>query len=124
MDTGLNVTRYESEPTFDGSFFAREFEEPSVRGKANDDNLLFGASSAYFFLSKKALCAYCKGCSKVILNNWVLLRLLKGLSHVTGNCHAWFLGELELETAPVYPSCINSDHSQIVCIQELFATKP
>ncbi len=49
MDTGLNVTRYESEPTFDGSFFAREFEEPSVRGKANDDNLLFGASSAYFF---------------------------------------------------------------------------
>lgn len=38
LDTGFNVTRYESEPTFDWSFLARELEEPSLRGKANDDN--------------------------------------------------------------------------------------
>ena len=38
LDTGFKVTRHESEPTFDWSFLARELEEPSLRGKANDDN--------------------------------------------------------------------------------------
>ncbi len=38
MDTGLNVTRHESEPTSDRSIFARKFGEPTTRGKANDDS--------------------------------------------------------------------------------------
>ncbi len=37
-DTGLNVTRHESEPTSDGCFVAREHGELSVGGKANGDD--------------------------------------------------------------------------------------
>jgi hypothetical protein len=37
-DTGFDVTRHESEPTSDRSIFAREFGEPTARGKANGDN--------------------------------------------------------------------------------------
>ena len=38
VDTGLNVTRRESEQTSNWSFIAREFEEPSMWRKANDGN--------------------------------------------------------------------------------------
>ncbi len=37
-DTGLDVTRHESEPTSDGCFVAREHEELPPRGNANGDN--------------------------------------------------------------------------------------
>jgi hypothetical protein len=37
-DTGLNVTRHESEPTSDGSYLARKSEQLFSWGKADDDN--------------------------------------------------------------------------------------
>ena len=40
------------------------------------------------------------------VNNRVYFRPLKGLSHVLGNSHAWFLGELRLVTASAYPAFV------------------
>jgi len=46
-DTGLNVTRHESEPTSDGSFFARELGEPSRKGREQNEALDAGALPAW-----------------------------------------------------------------------------
>jgi RNA-directed DNA polymerase len=46
-DTGLNVARHESEPTSDGSFFARERVEPSWEGREQNEALDAGALPAW-----------------------------------------------------------------------------
>ncbi len=46
-DTGLNVTRHESEPTSDGSFFARELGESSLKGREQKEALDAGALPAW-----------------------------------------------------------------------------
>ena len=46
-DTGLNITRHESEPTSDGSFFARELGEPSRKGREQNEALDAGALPAW-----------------------------------------------------------------------------
>ena len=44
-DTGLTVTRHESEQTSDGSLFARKFVEPSQEDKQMTVRQLTGAAS-------------------------------------------------------------------------------
>ena len=46
-DTGLNVTRHESEPTSDRSFVARELVEPSCKGREQREALDAGALPAW-----------------------------------------------------------------------------
>jgi len=46
-DTGLKVTRHESEPTSDGSFLARERVEPSWKGREQREALDAGALPAW-----------------------------------------------------------------------------
>ena len=46
-DTGLKVTRHESEPTSDGSFIAREQAEPSCKGREQREALDAGALPAW-----------------------------------------------------------------------------
>jgi hypothetical protein len=93
-DTGLNVTRHESEPTSDGCFVAREHGELPVGGKANDDDGSAVDRCALHLKGKVASREYREGgwVAKIRSPGQLRSWLLKGLSRMKGNFHVRFLG--------------------------------
>ncbi len=101
MDTGLNVTRRESEPTSDGCFVAREHGELPVGGKANDDDGSAVDRCALHSKGKVASGEYREGgwVAKIRSPGQLRSWLLKGLSRMKGHFHVRFLGGPQLATA-------------------------